>query len=258
MKKNPLIHIGTSGWHYAHWEGPFYPKGISKKDYLKYYTRFFQTVEINNSFYHLPRKETFKNWREMTPANFIFSVKASRYITHVKKLKDSKEPLQNFLKVASGLKEKLGPILFQLPPGWSCNAERLREFLQILPPHYRYTFEFRNSSWFSKEIYEILAKYNIAFCLYELEGQITPRKVTADFIYVRLHGPGKAYQGQYSQKTLKEWAEFFVAFYKQGKDVFCYFDNDEAGYAALDGQRLKDLVLALIGPKGMRKSSKSK
>jgi uncharacterized protein YecE (DUF72 family) len=210
--------------------------------FLDFYTQHFGTVEINNSFYMLPKEQTFENWRAAVPKDFLFAVKASRYITHNKKLKDGKETFSNFISKADALKEKLGPVLFQLPPGWKINLQRLEEFLEGLPKGYEYTFEFRNKSWFDDKVYDLLARHNAAFCMYELNAVQSPKTVTADFIYIRLHGPGKAYQGQYKEKILQGWADDFLTWKKKVKNIYCYFDNDEKGYAAMDALRLKEMV----------------
>ena len=235
------IYIGTSGWHYKHWIGTFYPEGTKDAEQFSYYLKFFRTVELNNSFYRLPSKETFAGWRKAVPPGFIFAVKVSRYITHMKKLKDPKDSIRELFANALALKEKLGPVLFQLPPGWKINAERLEEFLKALPKGHRYVFEFRNESWYEKEIFDLLRKYNCAFCIYELNGHITPMEVTADFVYVRLHGPGAKYQGSYSDKVLQQWNRRFHAWMKEKKDVYVYFDNDQLGYAAFNAQYLSEL-----------------
>jgi uncharacterized protein YecE (DUF72 family) len=242
MERNKGIHIGTSGWHYKHWKGPFYPYGISTDDFLAYYAERFHTVEINNTFYQLPKKETFLTWRDTTPSGFIFSVKASRYITHMKKLKDPQQSLVIFLERVAILTNKLGLVLFQMPPHWSINTGRLIAFLETLPKDYRYAFEFRDTSWFTNETYEALAKHEAAFCIYDLSGLLSPKEVTADFVYIRLHGPESPYQGQYHTNVLSGWAETFSTWSQQGKEIFCYFDNDEAGYAAQDAMRLQEMI----------------
>ncbi|MDP8214741.1 MAG: DUF72 domain-containing protein [Candidatus Euphemobacter frigidus] len=242
MKKSVAINIGTSGWHYRHWKGPFYPRSLPSSDWLKYYAGHLSTTEINNTFYQLPGKKTLAGWKNIVPRDFVFSVKASRYITHMKKLKDPEKTLPAFLNRISALKETLGPILFQLPPHWRCNPGRLDSFLDSLPDGHSYTFEFRDPSWFDDRVYEILSRYKAAFCIYHLAGKISPRIVTADFIYVRLHGPGAAYQGQYSTKTLAGWAETFSGWREEGKSVYCYFDNDQNGYAPRDAHRLKNML----------------
>jgi uncharacterized protein YecE (DUF72 family) len=236
------IHIGTSGWHYDHWRGPFYPGGLSKDDFLPFYADRFQTVEINNSFYQLPRKRTLEKWRDGVQAGFVFAVKASRYITHMKKLKDPEKTLSPFLEVIDVLRPKLGPVLFQIPPKWRFNPERFRDFLKALPSGHKYAFELRDPSWHDPRAFEAMAERDIAFCIYELAGRRSPKEVTADFVYVRLHGPGAAYQGQYSTQSLSGWAGAISTWARQGREVFCYFDNDEAGYAARDAGRLQEML----------------
>ena len=238
MIKTGQIHIGTSGWHYKHWKGTFYPADIKEKDQLAEYLKTFSTVELNNSFYRLPEPETFSHWAAAAPNGFIFAVKASRYITHMKKLKDTTEAVETMLRHADKLKEKLGPVIFQLPPGWKVNTERFAYFLSHLPKGYLYVFEFRNPTWYCEEIYELLHNYKCAFCIYELDHHLTPLQVTADFVYIRLHGPDAKYQGSYSQAQLTHWATLCRQWMKEGKDVFIYFDNDQNGYAAFNAKAL--------------------
>lgn len=242
MNNQNLIHIGTSGWHYDHWRGPFYPENLRPADYLRFYRQQFQTVEINNSFYRLPTEKALIDWRESVQPNFIFAVKGSRYITHLKKLTDPEQSVSVFLERASLLGDKLGPILFQLPPRWRFNAERLRNFLEVLPHNHRYALELRDPSWLHEEAYRLLKKYGVAFCIYELTGRISPKEVITDLVYIRLHGPGGAYQGNYDRQTLSGWAQDIAAWAAQGKEVFCYFDNDEAGYAALNALELQEML----------------
>ncbi len=244
MRGEGRIHIGTSGWHYAHWRGSFYPQELPPEAFLSYYNRHFHTVEINNSFYQLPKIETFEVWRRAVPQSFIFAVKGSRYITHMKKLKDPGKSVSKFLERVRILKEKLGPILFQLPPRWKRNPERLESFLEALPKEFRYAFEFRDPSWFRDETLEALSRHGAAFCIYDLAGFQSPKAVTADFIYIRLHGPGDKYQGKYSPQALAGWAGALAAWGKRKKEIFCYFDNDQAGYAAQDALSLQGLILS--------------
>ncbi len=236
------IHIGTAGWNYKHWRGPFYPGDLPPKQWPAYYMEHFHTVEVNNTFYQLPEKETFGKWKQTAPEGFIYSVKASRYITHMKKLKDPGEPVSKFLDHAGALGEKLGPVLFQLPPRWKCNLQRLAHFLGTLPRQFRFAFEFRDPSWWDPGVFEILSQYNAAFCAFDLEGRQSPVKLTADFAYIRLHGPGPAYAGQYSDGAVSEWAGLFQSLLDKGIEVFCYFDNDENGYAAKDALRLREKI----------------
>jgi len=236
------VWIGTSGWHYRHWRGPFYPADLPSARMLDFYLRHFDTVELNNSFYRLPPVGCFDTWRRATPPGFRFAVKASRFLTHNKKLKDPENALHNLLPRAEELKGKLGPILFQLPPRWGVNVERLEGLLHVLPKRHLYTFEFRETSWLTEAVYRVLREHNAAFCIYELAGYHTPFHVTADFAYVRLHGPGGKYQGSYSDDALHEWAERIAEWRRKLRAVYVYFDNDQAGYAALNAITLKGLV----------------
>lgn len=236
------LRIGTSGYHYPHWVGPFYPPGTSTAHMLKYYAQHFDTLEINNSFYKLPSIEAFAHWRDSTPKNFVFAVKASRFITHNKKLKDPENAVNNFLPRAEHLRRKLGPILFQLPPRWHVNVERLLGLLEILPRQHRYAFEFRDLSWLTPEVMRVLKKFNAAFCIYELAGYETPLEITADFAYVRLHGPDGQYQGNYSRARLRRWAGWIEQQSKKLKAIYVYFDNDQAAFAARNALTLRTMV----------------
>jgi uncharacterized protein YecE (DUF72 family) len=236
-------YVGTSGWLYKHWRGTFYPKGLPQKDEFDFYCLFFNTVELNNPFYRLPSRETFETWRRNSKDDFLYIVKASRFITHMKKLKDTKEALDVFLHNCDGLEDKLGPILFQLPPGWQLNIERFEEFLKQLPKGYRFAFEFRNPTWYTAEVYKLLKKYKCAFCIYQLAGHMSPIEVTTDWVYLRLHGPtNNKYQGSYDFYTLRAWAEKSREWQKAGKDVYIYFDNDDSGYAAFNAQVIEMML----------------
>jgi len=235
------IYIGTSGWSYTHWVGTFYPVKTNPAAQLGYYIKYFRTVETNNSFYKLPAWETFANWSNSVPEDFLFVVKASRFITHMKKLKDPAASIFSFMENVMGLGSKLGPILFQLPPHWKINIQRLEEFLSVLPPGLRYAFEFRNPTWYSAEVYALLKKHNCAFCIYELNGHLSPKEVIADFVYLRLHGPDGSYQGSYSEQELAKWARQSRNWAQHG-DVYVYFDNDQMGFAPANAKRLIELV----------------
>ncbi|HJU62538.1 MAG TPA: DUF72 domain-containing protein [Candidatus Binatia bacterium] len=239
---SPRIHIGTSGWHYKHWRGSFYDPDARAADMLRFYVQQFDTVEINNSFYRLPTKAALQNWRDVAPGKFCFAVKGSRFLTHMKKLKDPEPGLGRFFDRVETLGRKLGPILFQLPPGWQCNSERLASFLRALPPQRRYAFEFRNPTWHQEVIYELLRSHNAAFCIYELAGFQSPVQISADFAYVRLHGPDGAYQGKYTNKQLGGWAEQIRHWQRRLKNIYVYFDNDQNGYAACNALELKKML----------------
>ncbi len=236
------VRIGTSGWHYKHWANRFYPAGLSATRMLDYYASQFDTVEVNNSFYRLPDAATFENWRSSTPPGFVFSVKASRFLTHMKKLRDPEQGLAHFLPRAAVLGEKLGPILFQLPPGWGLNLERLEAFLAQLPKAHRYGFELRHPGWHTPEVYALLRRYGAAYCIYELAGFRSPIQVTANFAYVRLHGPDGSYQGKYSRAALRYWANLIAAWRRKLSAIYLYFDNDQQGFAATNAAELKDLA----------------
>ena len=237
------IFIGTSGWSYKHWVGKFYPEKSNSEEQFKFYTKHFDTVEINNSFYRLPPRSVFETWYEHSPKRFFFVIKASRFITHMRKLTQPQEPIARLFNSIDALKEKLGPILFQLPPKWKVNATRLREFLEALPKGHRYVFEFRNETWYTEEIYQLLSDFNAAFCIYELAGHMSPMTITADFVYLRLHGPTEyKYQGSYSHAVLKKWAKQCIQWQTEKRDIYVYFDNDQEAYAAFNALTLKQLV----------------
>jgi uncharacterized protein YecE (DUF72 family) len=236
--KNMLHHIGTSGWHYPHWRGCFYPETLSPGDWLAYYASHFGTVEINSTFYRLPSAEAVESWARSVPGDFVFAVKASRYITHVKRLKDTGEALDIFFHRVALLGQRLGPVLFQLPPRWHCNPGRLENFLSLLPGGLRYAFEFRDTSWHCDEIYEMLRRKNAAWCIYDLAGHTGPRIVTADFTYLRLHGPDvQPYTGRYNAMQLTRWVGEIRSWHDV-RDAYVYFDNDQAGFAVVNALEL--------------------
>jgi len=236
------IHIGTSGWHYKHWVGTFYPAPTPGSKMFAFYCERFGTVELNNTFYCLPKPAGLENWRESSPANFCFAAKGSRFITHMKKLKNPEPALEKYFDAIEKLHEKLGPILFQLPPGWTFDAERLETFLNALPKHHRYAFEFRNQTWDNPQAYELLERHQAAYCIFDLAGYQSPMQITADFSYIRLHGPGGKYQGSYSEEALRGWKQRIEEWSRGLKAVYVYFDNDDSGYAAFNALRLKEML----------------
>ncbi len=243
------IRIGTSGWHYKHWKGNFYPEKFNVADMLSHYVRHLDTVELNNCFYRLPTEAAVRSWVQQTPDDFLFALKASRYITHNRKLNDPEQTVANFMEMAKGFGKKLGPILFQFPPGWGVNVERLREFLAVLPRHHQYAFEFRHPSWLTAPVYESLRRSNAALCIYEIAGFRSPVELTADFTYVRLHGPGeRAYQGKYSEGDLRGWADKIERWAGDDCGVYFYFDNDQAGYAVQNALELSQMVWGTESP----------
>lgn len=254
-KKQSKIYVGTSGWQYHHWRGIFYPEDLPTKDWLIYYSQKFQTVEINSSFYHLPREITFKNWAAKVPINFLFAVKVWRRITHLKKLKNIEEDLKIFFERASALKEKFGPLLFQFPSNFKAteeNIKKLKTLGQFIREHSwlhsckfakgHCAFEFRHPSWFNKKVYQILKKYNLALCWADTPCYPYEEEITADYIYIRLHGHTDLYVSKYTKKQLKDYAQKIKKMIQQSRTVYVYFDNDAYGYAIENAQELRNLI----------------
>ncbi len=237
------LRIGCSGWSYRHWRGGvFYPRELKGKDEFAWYAGRFDTAEINASFYRLPTEPAVRGWRERAPEGFLFAWKASRFLTHMKRLKDPAEPLELMFGRSDLLGDKLGPILFQLPPQMVRNDQRLDDFLAALPGGRRYAFEFRNPSWYDPAVFERLAAHDVALCISDHHHAPAPWERTASWIYVRGHGPGGRYWGRYRERTLQDWAARIAGWRSEGRDVFAYFDNDPEGAAPKDAQRLKALL----------------
>ena len=237
------IFIGTSGWHYKHWRELFYPKELPTSAWLSFYARLFNTVELNNSFYHLPLATAFDSWRDTTPARFLFAVKGSRFITHMKKLKDPDSSTPKFFAGANRLEKKLGPVLFQLPPRWKVDPDRLEGFLTAIERGHQYAFEFRDESWYTRDVYEVLKLHNAALCIHDLGGNQSPMEITAPFTYIRFHGPTEAkYSGSYSDAQLRAWAKQFNNWRTQLKGIYAYFNNDVGGWAPKNAMKLKSLL----------------
>jgi uncharacterized protein YecE (DUF72 family) len=235
--------IGTSGWHYDSWRGPFFPKGLPLKSQLQFYASQFSSAELNGVFYRTPTPEAVESWRFQTGKDFVFAGKASKFITHWKRLSESSanslELLEDRLSL---LGNKAGPILFQLPPNFRADADRLDEFFKMLSSKRRYSFEFRHPSWYVPRILKMLAERNISLCLSDHHDAPAPWKRTADFVYVRGHGPGGRYKGHYADRTLAEWARRILSWKKQGKDVYVYFDNDQKSAAPADALKLRQML----------------
>ncbi len=233
------IRIGTSGWYYDHWKELFYPPGLPKNKWFEYYAQHFDTVEINNTFYHLPKEVSMQRWREQAPKNFLYAVKANRYITHIKRLKDTSEEVKRFFERVGLLKGKLGPILYQLPPSLRKDLDLLQSFIKLLPKKSPTVFEFRHNSWFSEDTFELLNKFGAGFCVHDLVGKETPRVVTADIIYVRFHGPTGKYEGDYSKSMLQSWAKWLKDHTKEVRSIYAYFNNDIGGHAIHNAKTLR-------------------
>ena len=233
---SPQFHIGTSGYQYDHWRGVFYPEDIPKTRWFDHYASQFDTVEINNTFYNLPKPKTFDDWREQSPEGFLYVLKFSRYGSHMKRLKDPEGPIEKFLEGAKRLRKRLGPILVQLPPNWNVNAERLKGFLDTAPSEYRWVIEFRDPSWLCQDVYDLLRDRNAALCVHDMIED-HPREVTADFVYLRFHGEN--YATKYTHQALSVTAQRVRDRLAEGLDVFVYFNNDAHGYAVENALDLK-------------------
>lgn len=242
MATRGQIHIGTSGWSYAHWLGRFYGEGEKPRDYLAAYAQHFLTAEVNNTFYRLPGKDAVRQWRETVPDGFTFAVKASRFMTHMKKLKDPEEPIERMLSVVNELGDKLGPILVQCPPNWRRNPDRLRAFLEALPNGYDWAFEFRDPSWFDQEVYDLLASRNAALCVYNQDGETSPLEMTADWMYIRFHKPAGENNWLYDQAFLAGWADSLDTWAREGYRVYAYFNNDLDAAAPANAHQLIELL----------------
>lgn len=240
-RRAPHLLVGCSGWQYRHWRGDFYPADQPMSRWLEWYARTFDTVEVNNSFYRLPEAATFDAWRARVPAGFIFAVKASRYLTHLKRLKDPIEPIERFFDRASHLLDKLGPVLYQLPPHWGCDPDRLRAFLRAVPPRRLQAMEFRDPDWYRDEVFRLLERHGFALCVHDMSGSASPQLAVGPFVYVRLHGPAR-YAGRYPDAMLRDWAAWLARAHRGGKDAYVYFNNDVGGHAPRDALRLKRML----------------
>lgn len=247
--KNDLVRIGCSGWMYRDWRGRLYPETLPQKKWLEHYATRFDTVEVNNSFYRLPEATTFSAWEARVPGSFLFALKASRYLTHIKRLKEPEEPLNRFWERARLLKSKRGPVLYQLPPRWSRDPKRFFDFLDALPDEPLQTVEFRDPSWYTDEILTAMARRGVALCLHDMTGSATPREAVGPFVYVRFHGTEAQYRGGYPDSILQEWAEWLAIQVQRGKAVYAYFNNDVAGHAVQDASNLRNRLESLLETK---------
>lgn len=236
------VHVGTSGWHYKHWLSDFYPARYPAEKMFSWYAREFHTVEINNSFYRLPEAKTFARWKELAPPGFVFAVKASRFITHIKRLKEVEDALDLFFGRLEPLGSSRGPVLFQLPPNWKVNLERLAHFLSLLPRDGLYAMEFRDESWSREEVYELLRRRKVAFCIHDWRERAWPHELTAEFTYLRFHGSGSRYGGNYPASVLRTWAKRILGWRPRLSRVFIYFNNDIGGHAIRNARSLRRLL----------------
>lgn len=238
----PAIRIGCSGWNYRHWRGAFYPAKLPVKHWFAHYAQHFDTVEINNSFYRLPKAETFDAWREHAPPGFRYAVKANRFLTQAKKLKDCEAPLARMLPPFRHLGPTLGPVLYQLPPRFRCNLERLESFLRLLPTDMTSVFEFRDSSWYDDAALALLDHYGAGFCTHDMPGLASPRWASGTCAYLRFHGGQGKYWGRYADEALLDWTDWIAAQVRAGRTVWVYFNNDIDAAAIQDAATLRAML----------------
>jgi uncharacterized protein YecE (DUF72 family) len=241
MRAAPAARVGCSGWQYRHWRERFYPGELSQREWFGYYASQFDTVEVNNTFYRLPEARTFRAWKEQAPRGFLYAIKASRYLTHMKKLREPSEPLARLFSRARALGPSLGPVLYQMPTGWGADVARLTAFLDALPARQRHAVEFRDPSWYRRDVFDLLARHGVALCLHDMAGSATGRIAVGPFVYLRFHGPEK-YRGRYEDRVLEGWARWLQAQRSGGAAVFAYFNNDTNADAPRDAIRLRKLL----------------
>ncbi len=238
------VFIGTSGYNYKHWQGKFYPQNLPQRQWLEFYAKHFNTVELNVTFYRLPYENVFKGWYNRTPKNFKFVIKGSRFITHIKRLKDCEDAVELFFKRACYLKDKLAGVLWQMPPSFDYDFGRIRNFLALLKnwPQYLYSFEFRHKSWFNEKMVNLFNKYNVSICFADSPSYPAPEFTTGNFLYFRFHGGKTLYASRYSKEELKEWALKIRRLKKNKKMVLVFFNNDAYGFAVKNALELKKLL----------------
>jgi uncharacterized protein YecE (DUF72 family) len=237
-----IVRVGTSGWDYRHWAGRFYPADAPHDHWLELYAREFDTVELNNSFYRLPEADRFVEWARRVPNGFAFAVKASRYLTHVRRLREPEEPLERLWTRARRLGGHLGPVLYQLPPRWRPNRTRLASFLDAVPRRKAQAIEIRDRRWYGPWLANALDAAGVALCLHDMPGSESRAEPVGPFVYVRFHGSGTKYGGRYTSQRLTAWADRIAAWAAAGSPVWAYFNNDIDGHAIRDASRLRTLL----------------
>jgi uncharacterized protein YecE (DUF72 family) len=244
LLSNPasMIRIGCSGWVYKHWRGLLYPDGLPQARWFARYAEEFDSVEINNSFYRLPSGDTFAKWRDQAPPGFCYAVKANRFLTQAKKLRDCAEPLERMMAAVRQLGDRLGPMLYQLPPRLKLDLDRLDSFLSLLPRDVTSVFEFRDRSWYVPDTWALLDRHGASFCAHDMPGSVSDRVAVGPAAYVRFHGGEGKYWGRYSDERLLSWADWMIAQAKAGRTVWAYFNNDAFGHAIEDARTLKSMV----------------
>lgn len=239
----PLYRIGTSGWSYKHWDGDFYPKELPNNRWLEHYAERFDTVEINNTFYRMPSTKTTEDWGKRVPDGFTFTFKVSRYITHLKRLQEPKEPLANFFERVGPVGQRhIGALLYQLPPDMKKDVPRLESFLEALPPKRQHVLEFRHTSWFDQEVLAVLRRHDVCFCVHDLRGIDCPVAATGPAAYFRFHGPGQAYAGNYTDEQLRDWTKRIRSISEEVETVYAYFNNDIGGHAVRNATTLREML----------------
>ena len=236
--------VGTSGWFYHHWRGHLYPEDLKKAGFFAYYAERYSTVEINATFYRVPGESMVKGWLEKAPADFVFSVKGSRLITHIQRLQEPQDRLRFFFERIEPMRERLGAVLWQLPPSMQRDDDRLACFLEALPQGYRHAVEFRHKSWLEAPVFELLRGHKVAFCALSLPKFPAVLVRTAPFIYVRFHGAEARYADHYTQEELSAWGDKMEAALAPGVDAYCYFNNDIGGHAVRDAVSLREILKA--------------
>lgn len=239
MKRLPRLRVGCSGWNYKSWKGRFYPLRLPASKWLPHYAKQFDTVEINNTFYRLPEAETFAAWRSQVPPGFLFAVKASRFLTHMKRLRDPHEPIERLFSRVEALGPCLGPVLYQLPGSLHVDVPLLDAFLGALPPRIQHVVEFRHPSWYVDTIFDCLERHGASLCLHDKEGSEIAEPFVGRCVYVRFHGTSGRYHGSYTDRTLSEWAKRLVAQRRAGIDVYAYFNNDPDAVATQNAATLR-------------------
>ena len=244
------LHIGCSGWTYKSWRERFYPAAVPTSRWLEHYASKFNCVETNGTFYRLPEARTFEDWADRTPSGFRMAVKASRFLTHMKRLIAPDEPLERLLTRAAALGDTLGPILYQLPPDFQRNDDRLRQFLTALPRtipgtanqrRFQHVIEFRHPSWYAAATYDLLGKHDVTLCLHDKRGSQIEGPVVGPILYVRFHGPHGEYVGRYSKRALEQWADRIAAI-RGVREVWAFFNNDPEAAAVADAAVLRDAL----------------
>jgi len=242
------LFIGTSGWTYSSWKRTFYPQDLPSRRYLEFYAREFPATEVNYSFYRLPKASTYENWSRQVPENFVFAVKASRFITHIKRLQDVDEAWHTFVHNARHLGDHLGPILLQFPPSAPCDVARLKRFLTVSQPAektsapLRLVLEFRHGSWFTDRVYRLLNRYRAALCIADSARYARRNVITSDFAYLRFHGPQQLFSSTYPDAQLVKEAKTIRTYMRSGLDVYVFFNNDALGHAIENARTLRTMV----------------